>query len=216
MSKPTNACCQAHLSCATENVGTGGPTTLPAPQPHRRRSWLRGLSLTLLVMLTGIFTGMVAAAPVAGDPAPGFRLEDQNGVWRQPQDFRGRWLVLYFYPKDFTPGCTTEVCTFRDDIVRLRKAGAEVIGISLDDVKSHAEFAAKYHVPFPLLSDADGKVASAYGVLTSMLGVSYARRETFLIDPAGRIAKVYKDVDPQANSGQVLADLARLAKAPPR
>jgi peroxiredoxin Q/BCP len=119
--------------------------------------------------------------------------------------------VLYFYPKDFTPGCTTEVCTFRDDIVALRKAGADVFGVSLDDVKSHAEFAEKYHVPFRLLSDADRAVAKSYGVLTSSKsGMSYARRETFLIDPQGKVAKRYKDVDPKENSRQVLADLAAL------
>jgi peroxiredoxin Q/BCP len=89
-------------------------------------------------------------------------------------------------------------------------AGAVVLGVSLDDVKSHAEFAEKYHVPFPLLSDADGAMATKYDVLNSKLGMKYARRETFLIDPSGKIAKVYKDVDPEKNSGQVLADLEQL------
>jgi peroxiredoxin Q/BCP len=117
---------------------------------------------------------------------------------------------MYFYPKDFTPGCTTEVCTFRDDVLKLRKAGADVVGVSLDDVKSHAEFAKKYHVPFPLLSDADRTVAERYGVLTSVMGKHYAKRTTFLIDPQGTIAKVYQDVDPEKNSAQVLADLATL------
>ena len=117
------------------------------------------------------------------------------------------------YPKDFTPGCTAEVCTFRDDIVALRKAGADVFGISLDDVKSHAEFAEKYHLPFRLLSDADQSVAKNYGVLTSKVGMHYARRETFLIDPQGMVAKCYKDVDPKENSKQVLVDLATLEKA---
>jgi len=121
--------------------------------------------------------------------------------------------VLYFYPKDFTPGCTTEVCTFRDDVLKLRKAGADVVGVSLDDVKSHARFAGKYHVPFPLLSDADRKVAEAYGVLASRGGMHYARRTTFLIDPQGELAKVYEDVDPQKNSAQVLADLSALKAA---
>jgi peroxiredoxin Q/BCP len=149
-----------------------------------------------------------------GAAAPAFRLQDQNGHWRTPADFHGRWLVMYFYPKDFTPGCTTEVCTFRDDIAKLRKAGADVVGVSLDDVKSHAEFAAKYHVPFPLLADADRKVAASYGVLTAHLGMHYAKRTTFLIDPQGRIAKVYVDVDPEKNSAQVMADLAALKAAP--
>jgi peroxiredoxin Q/BCP len=148
--------------------------------------------------------------PQVGQQAPEFRLQDQNGKWQTPADHHGHWLVLYFYPKDFTPGCTTEVCTFRDDVAKLRQAGADVVGVSLDDVKSHADFAAKYHVPFPLLSDADRKTARAYGVLTSTLGIKYARRTTFLIDPQGKIAKVYQDVDPEKNSAQVLADLNTL------
>lgn len=176
---------------------------------------MRHLFSRLLVL--GLFCAFVApasaAAPQAGDAAPAFRLQDQNGHWRTPADFHGRWLVLYFYPKDFTPGCTTEVCTFRDDIAKLRKAGAEVVGVSLDDVKSHAEFAAKYHVPFPLLSDADRSVATAYGVLSSHLGMHYARRTTFLVDPQGKVAKVYVDVDPEKNSAQVLGDLTGLKAA---
>src|SRR5262249_3689730 len=95
---------------------------------------------------------------------------------------------------------------------RAAKAGAQVLGVSLDDVKSHAEFAEKYHVPFPLLSDAKQDTAKAYGVLTSKMGMTYAKRETFLIDPHGTIAKHYKDVDPEQNSKQVLADLATLQK----
>lgn len=173
--------------------------------------------LAFLLALTGLFAmtspAAFAAMPQAGDVAPAFRLQDQNGHWRAPADFRGTWLVMYFYPKDFTPGCTTEVCTFRDDIATLRKAGARVIGVSLDDVKSHAEFAQKYHVPFPLLADENRQAATRYGVLDSHAGAHYAKRTTFLIDPQGRIAKVYADVDPGKNSAQVLADLASLKAA---
>jgi peroxiredoxin Q/BCP len=164
-------------------------------------------ALTLMLAMSG---AAFAAMPQAGEAAPAFRLQDQNGHWRAPEDFRGGWLVMYFYPKDFTPGCTTEVCTFRDDIARLRQAGAKVVGVSLDDVKSHAAFAEKYHVPFPLLADEDRQVATRYGVLTSRMGLHYAKRTTFLIDPQGRIARVYVDVDPEKNSAQVLADLASL------
>ena len=171
--------------------------------------------LLVLGLLLGLLAGPVlAAVPQVGQNAPDFRLQDQNGHWQSPVDHHGRWLVLYFYPKDFTPGCTTEVCTFRDDVLKLRKAGADVVGVSLDDVKSHAEFAKKYHVPFPLLSDADRKVAEAYGVLTSKMGMHYAKRTTFLIDPQGKVAKVYEDVDPEKNSAQVLGDLAALKTAP--
>lgn len=152
------------------------------------------------------------AGPAVGQAAPDFHLQDQKGDWHTLAGERGKWLVLYFYPKDFTPGCTTEVCTFRDDIVALRKAGADVLGVSLDDVKSHAEFAEKYHVPFRLLSDADASVAKAYGVYVERGPMKYARRETFLIDPQGKVAKRYVDVDPKENSKQVLADLDALKK----
>ncbi|WP_300614594.1 peroxiredoxin [Dokdonella sp.] len=174
---------------------------------------MRRLLLCLFLLLP--FALPVAAdepdgGPAIGQAAPDFRLQDQKGDWHTLAGERGKWVVLYFYPKDFTPGCTTEVCAFRDDIIALRKAGADVFGVSLDDVKSHAEFAAKYKVPFRLLSDADSGVAKAYGVLASKPGMQYARRETFLIDPEGKVAKRYKDVDPKENSRQVLADLATL------
>ena len=173
----------------------------------------RFIRLFVLLLLGTLVVPVFAAAPQPGDIAPTFRLQDQNRHWRSPADFQGQWLVLYFYPKDFTPGCTTQVCAFRDDIVALRKAGAEVVGVSLDDVKSHAEFAQKYHVPFPLLSDTEHAAASAYGVLVSRMGAHYARRTTFLIDPEGRIAEVYVDVDPEQNATQVLGDLATLKVA---
>ena len=177
---------------------------------------------TLPVFLFALAVGLAAPAfaddaspnlPKVGQVAPEFRLQDQNGHWQTPEDHKGHWLVMYFYPKDFTPGCTSEVCTFRDDIAKLRQAGADVVGVSLDDVKSHEAFAEKYHVPFPLLSDADSKVAARYGVLTAHGEIKYAKRTTFLIDPEGKVAKVYEDVDPEKNSAQVLADLAALKKA---
>ena len=176
---------------------------------------MKGILALLLSLLIAVpaFAAETAAGPAIGQAAPDFRLQDQKGDWHTLAAERGKWVVLYFYPKDFTPGCTTEVCAFRDDIIELRKAGADVFGVSLDDVKSHAEFADKYKVPFRLLSDADSSVAKNYGVLTSKLGMSYARRETFLIDPEGKVAKRYQDVDPKENSKQVLADLAALKKS---
>jgi len=173
---------------------------------------------SLLVLIFAAFAAPVmaeeaaTAGPTDGQAAPEFRLQDQKGEWHTLAQHGGKWIVLYFYPKDFTPGCTKQVCTFRDDVIALRKAGAEVLGVSLDDVKSHAEFAEKYHVPFPLLSDNTQATAKAYGVLTSKMGMTYAKRETFLIDPTGKVAKHYRDVDPEKNSKQVLADLAVLDK----
>jgi len=162
----------------------------------------------LLFATTACAAEAVAPPPAVGAPAPAFTLPDQTGTQRSLADYAGQWLIVYFYPKDQTPGCTRQVCAFRDSIDKVRAAGAAVVGVSVDDVASHEEFAKKYQVPFPLLADADKKMARDYGVLTSKLGFQYARRDTFLIDPQGRIAKHYESVDPEANVGQVLADLA--------
>jgi peroxiredoxin Q/BCP len=170
----------------------------------------------LLIALLAIACGAAdanAPAPAVGAPAPGFRLQDQNGTWHTLEQYRGKWVVLYFYPKDFTSGCTTQVCAFRDDISAVRAAGAEVLGVSLDDVESHKGFAKEHNVPFPLLADSNKEAARSYGVLSSRLGFSYARRDTFLIDPDGKIARHYENVDPKNNVKQVLADLAELGKA---
>ena len=149
----------------------------------------------------------------AGDPAPGFVLVDQKAKQRGLADFRGRWLVLYFYPKNNTPGCTTEACQFRDDHIKFDKVNADVLGVSIDNQASHAEFTKKYSLPFPLLADTDGKVASAYGSFFSFGPLKYAKRHTFIIDPAGRIAKIYRKVEPKTHSDLVLRDLVSLQKA---
>ena len=150
-----------------------------------------------------------SAEPTTGSLAPNFRLQDQHDAWISLADQRGKWLVVYFYPMDETPGCTAEACEFRDNIFAFRKLGVNVLGISVQDVSSKKEFAAKHSLPFSVLADADKSVAKSYGVL-SMLG--YARRETFVIDPRGRIAKHYPDVDPKTHSKQLLADLNSLIK----
>jgi peroxiredoxin Q/BCP len=168
------------------------------------------LAFTLLALAAVAHAEDPAATPALGAEAPAFRLQDQSGAWRSLSDYAGKWLVLYFYPKDDTPGCTTQVCTFRDEITKVRQAGAEVVGVSLDSVGSHEAFAAKYKVPFPLLADAEAHAATAYGVLTERGGFRYSRRDTFVIDPNGRIARHYPNVDPKENVAQVLADLAVL------
>jgi peroxiredoxin Q/BCP len=175
---------------------------------------ISALALVLLSLANSAFAEAPAAPPAVGAAAPAFRLQDQTGAWRSLGDYAGKWLVLYFYPKDGTPGCTTEVCAFRDEITRVRQAGAEVVGVSLDDVSSHEAFAAKHHVPFPLLADVDAAAAQAYGVLESHVGFRYARRDTFVIDPNGRIAKHYPSVDPKQNVAQVITDLAALGAKP--
>jgi len=152
-----------------------------------------------------------ANTPKPGDTAPDFRLVDQNGTIRSLSDFSGQWVVLYFYPKDDTPGCTKEACSFRDDLTTLEKLGAKVVGVSVDDSDSHSKFASKYHLPFPLLADADGKVADSYGALTNLLLLKIAKRYTFLIDPKGKIAKVYLSVDTSRHSQEIVDDLKKLS-----
>jgi peroxiredoxin Q/BCP len=148
--------------------------------------------------------------PKVGEAAPGFELPDQNGVKHDLKQFSGNWLVLYFYPKDDTPGCTQEACAFRDDLHKLTAMGAQVVGISVDDSTSHAEFARKYHLPFPLLADKSTKVAARYCVLLDLWLFKFARRYTFLIDPQGRIAKVYEKVDTSRHSTEIIEDLKQL------
>jgi len=143
----------------------------------------------------------------AGDMAPAFTLGDQNGKTHSLADYRGHWLVLYFYPKDDTPGCTTEACRFRDEYQVYLHRGVTVLGVSIDSRESHERFAKKYDLPFPLLADTDGTVAKEYGAYWSFWPLRFARRYTFLIDPQGRIARTYYKVSPKQHSAQLIADL---------
>ena len=145
-----------------------------------------------------------------GDPAPDFELRDQNGQLHSIEDYRGEWVALYFYPKDGTPGCTTEACEFRDNIFAFKNLDCQILGVSLDDTDSHKEFSEKYNLPFPLLADTEGIVADAYGVKTKFFGMTVAKRQTFLIDPDGDVAKHYPDVNPDTHSQEVLVDLEAL------
>ena len=173
----------------------------------------------LLIAAAAVLTFILMRAshagdvPHAGQLAPDFKLPDQTGKTHQLADYRGKWLVLYFYPKDDTPGCTKQACAFRDDIAKLRELGAQVVGVSLDDSASHAEFAKKYSLPFPLLADQQGLTAERYGSLTKILTMKFAKRNTFLIDPQGKIAKVYLSAEAGRNSEQVIADLTGLMVA---
>ena len=168
-----------------------------------------GSSLLAAALVLGISRAS-AALPATGAPAPEFSLPDHLGKARTLAEFRGKWVVLYFYPKDDTPGCTEEACNFRDDISALSQMGAQVIGVSLDDSASHAQFAKKYSLPFPLLADPSGAVTRSYGALPE--GSRYAKRYTFLIDPAGKVAKIYTSVETSRHSVEVIEDLKRLSK----
>lgn len=145
-----------------------------------------------------------------GNLAPEFTLMNQNGQSLALNDYRGKWVVLYFYPKNDTPGCTTEACSFRDNINRLIAQKAVVLGVSVDSRQSHAEFAEKYKLPFDLLADEQGAVTKSYGALLDLKVVKFAKRHSFIIDPQGRIAKIYRQVSPKQHVREVMADLNTL------
>lgn len=163
-----------------------------------------------LFLFTGLFSANAVAEIEVGQAAPEFRLPDQYRKMHSLSDYAGQWVVLYFYPKDDTPGCTTEACNFRDDIFRLRELGAEVLGVSVDSPASHARFAEKHGLPFSLLSDEDGGVAESYGSLRRVGPLRLAKRHTFIIDPEGRIAGIYRKVNPKTHSDTVIADIRSL------
>ena len=168
------------------------------------------LSLLGTLMLLAGLPSQAAETPAVGSTAPGFRLQDQSGEWHDLADYRGRWLAVYFYPKDDTPGCTTEACNFRDNIYAFKAIGAAVVGIRVDSVGSHREFSEKYKLPFVILADEQGATAEAYGGLRDWQLMKIASRQSFLVDPEGNIARHYAEVDPETHTQQVLADLEAL------
>lgn len=153
--------------------------------------------------------------PATGSAAPDFTLPDQDGKEHALREYRGKWVLLYFYPKDDTPGCTIEACTIRDQFKDFKKIGAEVLGVSTDSVASHKKFADKFELPFTLLADVHKEVVGAYGVFgeKKMMGRTYmgVKRTSFLIDPHGKIAKIYEKVKPESHAAEVIADLKVLA-----
>ncbi len=148
--------------------------------------------------------------------APEFSLNDQHGNTVQLSNYSGKWLVLYFYPKDDTPGCTTEACNFRDGRQVLQQMGAEVVGISKDTPRSHAKFAQKFNLDFTLLSDPDHSVTEAYGSWKpkKLMGREFLGivRDTYLINPKGYIFKKYDEVDPKMHIGDIIKDLQAVAQ----
>ena len=169
------------------------------------------ISLVTVLLLFGA-TLNAGDPPSVGSAAPGFNLQDQNGDWHALEDYEGDWLAIYFYPKDDTPGCTKEACNFRDNIYAFKAIGANVVGVSLDDVDSHKAFADKYKLPFILLADEGGEMAKAYGVLRDWKLTKIASRQSFIVGPDGNIAKHYEKVDPETHTQEVLADLEAFMK----
>jgi thioredoxin-dependent peroxiredoxin len=168
----------------------------------------------LLICMVSLFAAFAvyaaAGIPEIGSQAPQFALKNQDGVEIKLSDFKSKWVVLYFYPKDFTSGCTLEAHNFQRDLARYEKLGAVIIGVSVDTIGSHKEFCAKEGLDFKLLADTEHKVSELYGSLGDYQGKPIALRNTFIIDPNGRIAKTFQRVQPAAHSEEVLAALTQL------
>jgi thioredoxin-dependent peroxiredoxin len=155
----------------------------------------------------------VNEVPAVGTAAPAFTMTSNEGKQVSLSDFKGKWVVLYFYPKDFTQGCTIEAKNFQRDLAKYEAANAVILGVSVDTADSHKEFCAKEGLNFKLLADLEAKTSTQYGSIMEYEGNKYSARNTFIIDPTGKIAKVFEKVKVQAHSEEVLAALAELKKA---
>lgn len=170
------------------------------------------LAFAIVSVLACNRVGAVADMPAVGAAAPGFNLTTNEGKQVNLNDFKGKWVVLYFYPKDFTSGCTLEARNFQRDIAKYEAANAVILGVSVDTAESHKEFCTKEGLNFKLLSDTDAKVSEQYGSVMEYNGAKLSARNTFIIDPQGKIAKVFDKVKPGGHSDEVLAALASLQK----
>ena len=160
-----------------------------------------------------MFAAETQKQPAAGAAAPDFSLTTGDGSQVSLKDYHGKWVVLYFYPKDFTSGCTLEAKNFQRDLKKYEQTGAIVLGVSVDTAQSHKDFCAKEGLNFKLLADPDAKVSGEYGSTMEYQGAKMAARNTFIINPKGEIAKVYTGVKPAEHSDQVLKDLAQMQKS---
>ena len=165
-----------------------------------------------LLPLFATSAGAFADAPEVGKPAPAFTLMSHEGKKVNLKDYQGKWVVLYFYPKDFTSGCTIEARNFQRDIAKYEKANAVILGVSVDDVTSHKSFCEKEGLNFKLLADTEASASEAYASVMEYNGKKLSARNTFVIDPKGNVAKVFMKVKPMEHSEEVLAALAELQK----
>jgi len=175
------------------------------------RFWIILLSVLIVVGVAGRYA-MAGPVPNVGSMAPDFSLPSENGDQVSLKDYRSKWVVLYFYPKDFTSGCTVEAHNFQRDQPQYAKKNAVVLGVSVDTADSHKQFCAKEGLNFKLLADTDHKVSSEYGSVMNFGVTQVAARHTFIIDPDGKIARSYTTVDPNKHSEEVLAALDELQK----
>jgi peroxiredoxin Q/BCP len=160
-----------------------------------------------LIFLVMVFNTNANDELTKGMQAPDFTLVDQDNIKRSLTDYSGQWVVLYFYPKDDTPGCTTEACSFRDNIEIINNLKANILGVSVDSQESHKDFSDKYSLPFPILADINGEIAKKYDSFGSFVGFKYASRHTFIINPAGKIHKIYKKVNPSKHAAEIILEL---------
>jgi len=167
--------------------------------------------LPVLLLLAACKTDV--APPSVGDEAPDFQLVSNEGNEVSLSEYRGQWVVLYFYPKDFTSGCTTQARNFQRDLAEYEARNAVILGVSVDDAETHEEFCAQEGLTFKLLADTEGIVSESYGSIRGVGSAQLSQRNTFLIDPDGKVAEVYLGVDPGPHSGIVLTDLDRLQGA---
>jgi thioredoxin-dependent peroxiredoxin len=176
--------------------------------------WTKCIIALIVLVALGVAAKRVFAdtTPAVGSAAPDFTLSSQEGKQVSLKDFHGKWVVLYFYPKDMTTGCTIEAHNFQRDEAEYAKRGIVILGVSVDSVDSHKQFCAKEGLNFKLLADTDKKVSESYGSLMNMGVVKIASRHTFIIDPDGKIVKVYTSVDPNKHSAEVLAAFDEMHK----
>ena len=177
-----------------------------------RKHALIGICL-IIVVVACVTAGATGEVPAVGTEAPTFKLTTNEGNVASLGDFKGKWVVLYFYPKDFTSGCTLEARNFQRDLEKYTAANAVILGVSVDTAESHKSFCAKECLNFKLLSDVDAKVSEQYGSVMEYNGAKLSARNTFIIDPNGKIAKVFEKVRVAAHSEEVLAALASLQKS---
>ena len=177
---------------------------------------MKATFITSLLLILTFFSGTSFASSnelKLGDVAPAFELVDQFNERISLESQQGKWVVLYFYPKNDTPGCTTEACSFRDNINKLIAQKAVILGVSVDDQASHVAFSKKYNLPFSLLADEEGKIAAQYGAILDLKFMKFAKRHSFIINPQGKIVKIYRSVDPDNHVREVMADLKVLQRS---